>query len=397
MFDWLKKILNNRKTKLMAVLSLIFKALGLPFLLFIKSKKWQKLFRQEKKEIRQLTSGRQNFSRFCQDSKRLLLDFFIPYRGNNFKPKSLRPKSLASYTAIAILTKIIVIIFLFSYYPSPAQLSAIISSNIINLINNSRKEVGLDPLVDNSILDKYAYAKGQDMLNRDYFAHDTPEGRRPWQWINRAEYDYIYAGENLAMDFITAEAVHDAFMKSPTHQRNILNSKYKEIGMAVLNGEFNGKKTILLVQFFGTQRKDLSGLVAVPPLVEKVDLKKIDEKASESKSNAASIAGEQLVLELVAPTPPLNDTETSQIVIAVKSQDGGTKTLVDQIIYYSNIFFLAFLIFLLISLGLNILIKIKIQHPSVIFQSLAVIALILAMSLVKLHFIEQINSTLLIL
>ena len=49
MFDWLKKILNNRKTKLMAVLSLIFKALGLPFLLFIKSKKWQKLFRQEKK------------------------------------------------------------------------------------------------------------------------------------------------------------------------------------------------------------------------------------------------------------------------------------------------------------------------------------------------------------
>ena len=135
----------------------------------------------------------------------------------------------------------------------------------------------------------------------------------------------------------------------------------------------------------------------MPPLVEKVDLKKIDEKASESKSNAASIAGEQLVLELVAPTPPLNDTETSQIVIAVKSQDGGTKTLVDQIIYYSNIFFLAFLIFLLISLGLNILIKIKIQHPSVIFQSLAVIALILAMSLVKLHFIEQINSTLLIL
>ena len=58
-------------------------------------------------------------------------------------------------------------------------------------------------------------------------------GTTPWSWIEKENYDYNYAGENLAMDFQSAEKMEEAWMASPTHRANILNGKYREIGMAV--------------------------------------------------------------------------------------------------------------------------------------------------------------------
>ena len=231
------------------------------------------------------------------------------------------------------------------------------------------------------------------MMTRSYFAHDTPEGKKPWQWINRGEYDYVYAGENLALDFTSAEVVHSAFMKSPSHRRNILNPKYKEIGIAVLNGEMNGQQTTLLVEFFGTQRKDISTLAANQPSPEKTE----EPNLPQPEKNTTGVAGEATA----EPTPESDEvssfTPANEGIIIVTTELKSSRALVDLVIEYSNIFFIAFLIFILISLALNIFIKIKVQHASIILESIVVVALLLSMILVKFHFVEQVAPHILIL
>ena len=380
-----KKEKNKSKYfKLVGALSLIINALGVAFIIF-NPKRWHKFVRGQKKEITELSEGKQNLSRFTKDSAKLLKDLFVPNEFNDHKPKILRPKSLLSFAVVAVSVKLLVTGFLFFTYPTPAQLSAIISSNMMALINQSRTEAGVEPLTADAALLTFAEAKGADMLERDYFAHDTPEGKRPWQWIDRGDYDYVYAGENLAMDFTSAEIVHDAFMKSPGHRRNILNPKYKNAGIAVLEGEMNGRETILLVEFFGTQRQDLSATLA--------------GLNSPGATNDSVVTDEETAEVSAQPveTDVLAAGTSNEGVIVVTTQPSGTKPLVNYVIEYSNIFFIAFLLFILLSLMLNIFIKIKVQHTSVILQSLVVIALLVSMILVKFHFVEQIAPQILIL
>jgi hypothetical protein len=89
------------------------------------------------------------------------------------------------------------------------------------------------------------------MVDNDYFAHTSPQDVDPWHWLEEVEYQYKYAGENLAMDFSSAAAVHKAWMKSESHKDNILSSKYTEIGVAVLEGTIENRQTKVAVQFFG--------------------------------------------------------------------------------------------------------------------------------------------------
>lgn len=385
-----KKEQNLKRLKILGIFVLILNALGCIFF-FLKPKRWKRFLKGEKKEIEELSTGKETFGRFCHDSWKLTKDVFVPHEGNNHKPKALRPKSLVSYILIIILVKLVVTGFLFITYPDPAQLAAIVASRMVNLVNAARIESGEQPLAVNEILSEAATAKGQDMLDRQYFSHDTPDGKRPWQWIDRSKYDYVYAGENLAMDFTSAEIVQAAFMKSPTHRRNILNPKYKEIGIAVLNGEINGRPTILLVEFFGTQRKDVSTLASAQP-VETVTPQPspVAQPLVTKEEKKVEVAGEQI-------SPPTSIEPPVEGVIIVTTEQKSSKALIDLVIEYSNIFFIAFLIFILISLLLNIFVKIKVQHSSVILQTIVVIALLLAMILVKFHFTEQISPHLLIL
>lgn len=392
-----EKFKKTKRLKILGIFILVLQALSWLFL-FLYPKRWKRFLKGQKREIEELSEGKEDFGRFCRDSGKLLKDLFVPYEGNEHKPKSLRPKTLVTYIVVAIMVKILVTGFLFVAYPSPAELAAIISSNMINLVNVSRSEAGLEPLKENLTLAGFAGQKGKNMIEDNYFAHNSPTGKKPWQWINRGEYDYVYAGENLAMDFTSAEVVHSAFMKSPTHRKNILNPKYKEVGMAVINGELDGRQTILLVEFFGTQRKDLSTLAeASAQKTEAILTSDVQPAEIELETGTAAVAGQAVeeapgsVMEIFNPQP-LNEG-----IIVVATETKSTKALVDFIVEYSNIFFIAFLIFILISLALNIFVKIRVQHASVILQSIAVAALLLAMTLVKFHFVEKVAPQLLIL
>lgn len=177
--------------------------------------------------------------------------FLVPHSGNDHKPHALRPQALRFYTYAIIGIKIFMTGFLFLAYPSPGEFAVIAQSEILSLTNASRAEAGLSVLSLNTQLNNAAQAKAEHMINNDYFAHTAPDGTKPWYFIKQAGYSYSSAGENLAMDFTEANTVHVAFMNSPSHKKNIMNTKYTEIGIAIIEGELNGSSTMLLVELFG--------------------------------------------------------------------------------------------------------------------------------------------------
>lgn len=133
------------------------------------------------------------------------------------------------------------------------QASEISEQNIIELVNQSRERAGLKELLENQKLDQIANLKAQDMLDNKYFAHTSPSGITPWDWFSKVGYSYSYAGENLAIDFSSAEDQHQAWMESATHRKNILSDKFSEIGVAVAAGEVRaGGSSLIVVQVFGS-------------------------------------------------------------------------------------------------------------------------------------------------
>lgn len=145
------------------------------------------------------------------------------------------------------------------------QLGAVITATLVDLTNEDRTADALGTLTINETLVKAAQAKADDMAEKGYFAHTTPDGKEPWDFMHEAGYVFTYAGENLAVNFGDSEDVVQAWMNSPTHRANILNGKFTEIGIATAVGEYRGQKTVFVVQMFGTPR---SAPVAVAPTVE---------------------------------------------------------------------------------------------------------------------------------
>ncbi len=179
--------------------------------------------------------------------------WFIPHSGNNHQPHALRPRALRFFTYLILAAKISSVVFLFAAYPNEGQYSAYTASTILQLTNQSRQEKKVTTLTSNSKLADAATRKAKDMLARNYFAHTTPDGKRFWTWIDSTGYNYAVAGENLAIDFTTPESAHAALMASPSHRENILNSRYREVGIAVVTGKMDGVETTVLVEMFGTQ------------------------------------------------------------------------------------------------------------------------------------------------
>lgn len=97
--------------------------------------------------------------------------------------------------------------------------------------NRERVSRGLPELVLNPDLNDSASDKCQDMLNKDYWAHTSPDGKQPWDFI-AVHTDYEEAGENLARGYNNPSAIIDGWMDSPTHRDNILKS-YTDVGFAI--------------------------------------------------------------------------------------------------------------------------------------------------------------------
>lgn len=131
------------------------------------------------------------------------------------------------------------------------------SDPVLLSVNQVRISQNLNPLKINPELEIAALAKARDIINQDYFDHQSPSGLTPWTLIETAGYNYQKAGENLAIDFNTTNEAFRAWMESASHRQNILNPNFKETGIAYLVGEFNDRQTLVIVQLFGKAQNPL--------------------------------------------------------------------------------------------------------------------------------------------
>ena len=132
-----------------------------------------------------------------------------------------------------------------------------LSSKIVIGITNQERAVNgnLLALKENQKLNLSAKKKIEDMFVNQYFEHISPDGVGVSELASQASYEYIIVGENLAMgNFKDDEALVEAWMASQGHRENILNKNYQEIGVAVGEGLYQGKKVWLAVQHFGTPK-----------------------------------------------------------------------------------------------------------------------------------------------
>lgn len=119
---------------------------------------------------------------------------------------------------------------------------------IFNLVNEARVSAGLSPLKLDKELLRVARIKSQDMVDNNYFAHNSPIYGTPFQMIKNFGISYKSAGENIAGNS-TAKAAFDAWMNSSGHKANILGSSFNYTGIGVVNSPKYGK--ILTQMFIG--------------------------------------------------------------------------------------------------------------------------------------------------
>ncbi|MDT8903694.1 CAP domain-containing protein [Anaeroselena agilis] len=133
--------------------------------------------------------------------------------------------------------------------PSPAPNSSGVAADeqkALALLNADRAKNGLSPVRANTRLAALAGDYAQDMINRNYFAHNNPEGQSPFDRMRARGISFGYAGENLAINTSVA-AAEQAFMNSPGHRANILNPHYTQVGIGV---RYSRSGSVYVVQEF---------------------------------------------------------------------------------------------------------------------------------------------------
>lgn len=117
---------------------------------------------------------------------------------------------------------------------------------VFDLINKQRTNNGLQALKIDNEVQKVARIKAQDMVDNNYFAHESPTYGTPFQMLKSFKISYKTAGENIAANSSNSGAVN-AWMNSSGHKANILNSSYNYTGIGVVSSKKYGK---MYVQMF---------------------------------------------------------------------------------------------------------------------------------------------------
>jgi len=122
---------------------------------------------------------------------------------------------------------------------------------ILKYSNLEREKKSLSRLQSNVLLNKIANLRADDLFAKQYFDHNSPDGSTASSIATKIGYDYLLIGENLALgNFSSDSDIVSAWMDSPGHRANILNSKFTELGVAAKEGIFKGNKVLIAVQIF---------------------------------------------------------------------------------------------------------------------------------------------------
>lgn len=281
---------------------------------------------------------------------------FIPHLDNDHRPHILRNENIRNIVLIILLLEAsIFLIPTLIQINKTGGMAAVLPAVLSSLTNEERQDQKLKILAINENLNKVAEMKAKDMATLGYFAHVSPQGKTPWYWIEKAGYQYQYAGENLAINFNDSKDVTNAWMNSPTHKANIVKGKYTEIGTGVAVGVFEGRETIFVAQVYANPMPK----VLLPTEIKKTDVKKITAKAIDVKKvETKNVLG--------AETETLTSVQKPTFIQKIFASPRNNTNMILYVIFGIILF----------SLLLNIFIKMKHHHPDLITNGLITLAII---------------------
>ncbi|MDD5221234.1 MAG: CAP domain-containing protein [Candidatus Pacebacteria bacterium] len=294
-----------------------------------------------------------------------LKEYFVPDDKNQLRPYLLRKKTVILVFLVVSLVELLFILSIFNIIPFSKFLATIFPNVLVDLTNTARQEHSLHILKPNFLLEQAAQLKANDMAQKGYFSHNSPEGITPWHWFDEVGYPYTYAGENLAVNFSDSGVLHQAWLDSPSHKANIVNANFTEIGIGTATGMHKGKEAVFVVQLFGRQ-----GSVAPIAIIEPEEIKPgvleeesivLGETTQDNSFISIQRSGEDVVVE------------TDYDFKAYSSLWSRIFSSPERIISYILFFFV---IIMGLAILFEIVTKVKIHFPSLIVNGLFVIVVI---------------------
>lgn len=320
-----------------------------------------------------------------------LRHLFHPQRSNNHRPRVLHPEVLLFFvglTAFFSLTLISIPKFNKKAGDVLGYSSSINVSEVIAQTNRERVKLGLPPLAINQELSEAAQAKGAHMFANQYWAHTAPDGTQPWSFFKQFHYNYSVAGENLARDFANTPDMMQAWMNSPTHRANIINQKYKEIGIAVLDGQLNGVETTLVVQFFGTPMATIPQVTQVAA-VKGVQSDSIAQLSPQDQAalGQADVSPETLTIEQQQPVRVEQGATQAEVLSAQNLPVSQlTRPILFSPLQLTKAFFLAIILVVLTTLVYDAVIMQNRQTARMVGKNFAHICFFLVIAFLLIYF-----------
>jgi uncharacterized protein YkwD len=135
--------------------------------------------------------------------------------------------------------------------PNGTSLAAA-QSLALKVINEERDAEGLRPIRMDGRVRDVAQARSEDMAERDYFSHQDPDGKWPWDHLNTAGIGWYSAGEIIAwnmqspVETSAAGAVAQWMASTMGHREQVLGTVHNYAGVGVA---IDGARTIWTVIF----------------------------------------------------------------------------------------------------------------------------------------------------
>lgn len=313
----------------------------------------------------------------------------IPHAGNDHRPHLLHGDVTRALVATLFVFEVGVFLSLtLNFANNLSFLGAVLPAVLSDLTNVERSKESLAILTSNPVLDRSAALKAEDMASKGYFAHTSPEGKAPWYWLDQVGYDYEYAGENLAVDFVDSSDVTRAWMNSPTHRANIEKAQYTEVGTGIARGVFQGRETTFVAQVYAKPAKKPVVPVAKTLSVVKVvgtPAKAAPKATSTPVVNAAvvavSTAGvESSNPEVLGTSTPAEEIATTSASSSVTIALAVTPTFFQKLLasprHTANFFLFGIGGLVALVLALTIAVRVGRQHPDLIMNGLIILVVV---------------------
>ncbi|MBC7836421.1 CAP domain-containing protein [Acetobacteraceae bacterium] len=315
--------------------------------------------------------------------------YFVPSPHNAYRPHLLAKPWLIFFLTVILTSEGVFVAGILARQAQAPLPAAVVPGEVIAFTNVERAQNTDGVLTENSLLDKAAQAKAEDMARNGYFSHNGPDGKEPWIWIQEAGYAYQYAGENLAVRFDDSENVVNAWMASPTHRANIVKEVYREIGVGVADGMYKGSPATFVVQYFGTPLAVAAQVAPPAPVllaqenieVEPAPLAQVEGAATEKTPTTATTSATNTVPPMEVQILPPHDPVTQQVAKLVTDSNSSAPWVVGGVAT-----------FLLVLLALAFFIHIEIQSHEMVLGGGLVVAMAILFLILNVQLPETVGN-----